>query len=67
MTVETAPGEPDTEDLDMDLTVNSVVEMMLSERNVYGIIRWIGKLPGRQDIMAGLELVIFIKPVAEMT
>lgn len=40
-----------------DLTVNSVVELTLEHRNLYGIIRWIGMLPERMELMAGIELV----------
>ncbi|XP_049573039.1 ubiquitin carboxyl-terminal hydrolase CYLD isoform X2 [Syngnathus scovelli] len=36
--------------------VNSLVEVSLGTGSLYGIIRWIGTLPGRQDVMAGLEL-----------
>lgn len=42
------------------LDINSLVEVTLGEGNSYGIIRWIGTLPERKDIMAGLELVILI-------
>lgn len=41
------------------LDVNSMVEVTLGAGNLYGIIRWIGKLPEREEIMAGLELVCF--------
>lgn len=60
MDVATASVAPDTDNLYMDLTVNSMVEVSLAAGNSYGIIRWIGFLPGRQELMAGLELVIFI-------
>lgn len=40
-----------------DLTVNSVVELTLDHRSLYGIIRWIGMLPERMEMMAGIELV----------
>ncbi|XP_070688473.1 ubiquitin carboxyl-terminal hydrolase CYLD isoform X2 [Pempheris klunzingeri] len=56
MDVDTSPVEPDTDDLYMDLSVNSVVQVSLGTGNSYGIIRWIGTLPGRQETMAGLEL-----------
>lgn len=56
MDVETAQTEPNTS----DLTENSVVELTLGEGNSYGIIRWIGTLPGRQETMVGLELVISV-------
>ncbi|RVE73693.1 hypothetical protein OJAV_G00034000 [Oryzias javanicus] len=39
-----------------NLDVNSMVEVPLAKRNSYGIIRWIGKLPGREETFAGLEL-----------
>uniref|UniRef100_H2RK57 Ubiquitin carboxyl-terminal hydrolase CYLD n=1 Tax=Takifugu rubripes TaxID=31033 RepID=H2RK57_TAKRU len=39
-----------------DLTVNSVVELTLDHRSLYGIIRWIGRLPERMEMMAGIEL-----------
>ncbi|XP_061681396.1 ubiquitin carboxyl-terminal hydrolase CYLD isoform X2 [Syngnathoides biaculeatus] len=42
--------------IDLDLSVNSLVEVSLGTGSLYGIIRWIGTLPGRQEIMAGLEL-----------
>lgn len=60
MDVDSSPVEPNTDDLYLDLSVNSVVEVTLATSNSYGIIRWIGNLPGRQELMAGLELVIFI-------
>ncbi|XP_049910334.1 ubiquitin carboxyl-terminal hydrolase CYLD [Epinephelus moara] len=56
MDVDAPPVEPDTDDLYMDLTVNSVVEVTLATGNSYGIIRWIGFLPGGKETMAGLEL-----------
>ncbi|XP_019727321.1 ubiquitin carboxyl-terminal hydrolase CYLD isoform X1 [Hippocampus comes] len=36
--------------------LNSLVEVSLGTRRLYGIIRWIGTLPGQKEIMAGLEL-----------
>ncbi len=60
MDVDAPPMDSDTDNLYMDLSVNSVVEVNWGTGNVYGIIRWIGVLPERQDTMAGLELVIFI-------
>ena len=56
MDVDTAQMEPKTS----DLTKNSVVELTLGEGNSYGIIRWIGTLPGRPETMVGLELVISV-------
>lgn len=58
MDVDMSLMEPNTDDLYTDLSVNSVVELTLGSGNSYGIIRWIGSLPGRQEIMAGLELVM---------
>ncbi len=51
--------EVNTDDLYTDLTVDSLVEVKLEKSNIYGIIRWIGRLPGRKELMAGLELVTF--------
>ncbi|XP_042338720.1 ubiquitin carboxyl-terminal hydrolase CYLD isoform X2 [Plectropomus leopardus] len=56
MDVDTPPMEPNTGDLYLDLTVNSVVEVTLAKGNSFGIIRWIGSLPGGKETMAGLEL-----------
>uniref|UniRef100_A0A8C9XT46 ubiquitinyl hydrolase 1 n=1 Tax=Sander lucioperca TaxID=283035 RepID=A0A8C9XT46_SANLU len=50
------PVEPNTDDLYLDLSVNSLVEVTLGKGSSYGIIRWIGSLPTRQETMAGLEL-----------
>ncbi|XP_029003150.1 ubiquitin carboxyl-terminal hydrolase CYLD [Betta splendens] len=55
MLMDTAAAEPKL-GLSMELTVNSVVEVTLASGNTFGIIRWIGKLPDRQETMAGLEL-----------
>ncbi|XP_067370088.1 ubiquitin carboxyl-terminal hydrolase CYLD isoform X3 [Channa argus] len=41
---------------DFGLTVNSVVEVNLAQGTSYGIIRWIGTVPGRKETLAGLEL-----------
>uniref|UniRef100_A0A3B5LF41 Ubiquitin carboxyl-terminal hydrolase CYLD n=1 Tax=Xiphophorus couchianus TaxID=32473 RepID=A0A3B5LF41_9TELE len=41
---------------DLSISLNSVVEVTLGKGNSYGIIRWIGRLPGREDKMVGLEL-----------
>lgn len=49
--------DPQTEAWVMGLGVNSLVEVTLAKGNTYGIIRWIGKVPGHGDTMAGLELV----------
>lgn len=51
-------AEPEiSQSLCTDLTVNSVVELTLDHRSLYGIIRWIGMLPERMELMAGIELV----------
>lgn len=52
--VDTPPVDTPAEPL-MDL--NSMVEVTLGNGNCYGIIRWIGFLPEREDMMVGLELV----------
>lgn len=54
----TPTAEENSDDLYMDLSVNSVVEVTLANGNAYGIIRWIGNLPDREEMMAGLELVM---------
>ncbi|XP_028260370.1 ubiquitin carboxyl-terminal hydrolase CYLD [Parambassis ranga] len=54
MDVDTAAMEPDAVDLYQGLSVDSMVEV--SAGNLKGIIRWIGTLPFRKEIMAGLEL-----------
>lgn len=59
MDVDTPPVEPNTDDLYLDLSVNSLVEVTLGKGSSYGIIRWIGSLPTRQETMAGLELVMY--------
>nr|XP_046246822.1 ubiquitin carboxyl-terminal hydrolase CYLD [Scatophagus argus] len=56
MEVGTPAMKPNAGDPCMDLGVDSVVEVTLATGDSYGIIRWIGRLPGRQEIMAGLEL-----------
>ncbi|KAG8003403.1 Pituitary adenylate cyclase-activating polypeptide type I receptor [Nibea albiflora] len=63
---EEVPSEPERMDIDTPpleqsvdnhfLDINSLVEVTLGEGNSYGIIRWIGTLPERKDLMAGLEL-----------
>eukprot|EP00066_Takifugu_rubripes_P029416 XP_011618682.1 PREDICTED: ubiquitin carboxyl-terminal hydrolase CYLD-like isoform X1 [Takifugu rubripes] len=54
---EEVPAEPEIyQSLCTDLTVNSVVELTLDHRSLYGIIRWIGRLPERMEMMAGIEL-----------
>lgn len=54
MDVDTSPVEAATPELHMDL--NSVVEVTLGAGNSFGIIRWIGNLPDREEMMVGLEL-----------
>ncbi|XP_074525202.1 ubiquitin carboxyl-terminal hydrolase CYLD [Halichoeres trimaculatus] len=53
MDVETHTPE---EDLYMDMSLNSLVEVSVTTGNLYGIIRWIGTLHDRPEMMAGLEL-----------
>ena len=59
MNVDEPPVEQNNDDLYTSLTVNSVVEVTLAKGNSYGIIRWIGPLTDKGQIMAGLELVTF--------
>ncbi|XP_059197782.1 ubiquitin carboxyl-terminal hydrolase CYLD [Centropristis striata] len=54
--MDTAPAPLEDLDLYSDLSLNSLVEVTLGQGNAYGIIRWIGTLPGWEDAMAGLEL-----------
>ncbi|XP_060934365.1 ubiquitin carboxyl-terminal hydrolase CYLD isoform X2 [Limanda limanda] len=56
MNVDEPPSEQYKDDLYTSLTVNSVVEVTLAKGNAYGIIRWIGNLAEKEEIMAGLEL-----------
>uniref|UniRef100_A0A3Q2TIL2 Ubiquitin carboxyl-terminal hydrolase CYLD n=1 Tax=Fundulus heteroclitus TaxID=8078 RepID=A0A3Q2TIL2_FUNHE len=53
MDIDTPPVEAHT---DLSMSLNSVVEVTLGKGNSYGIIRWIGNLPDRTDVMVGLEL-----------
>ncbi|XP_014844782.1 PREDICTED: ubiquitin carboxyl-terminal hydrolase CYLD-like [Poecilia mexicana] len=53
MDIDIPPVEAPT---DLSISLNSVVEVTLGKGNSYGIIRWIGRLPGREDVMVGLEL-----------
>ncbi|XP_072540400.1 ubiquitin carboxyl-terminal hydrolase CYLD isoform X2 [Salminus brasiliensis] len=39
-----------------DIDVNSMVEVDLAKGPTYGTVKWIGYLPGKSDLMAGLEL-----------
>ena len=42
----------------MVLDVDSLIELTLSDGVAYGVIRWIGMVPDRNDtVMCGLELV----------
>ena len=59
MDVDGPPVEQNQDDLYTGLSVNSVVEVTLAKGNAYGIIRWIGNLAEKEQIMAGLELVTF--------
>lgn len=56
MEVDTPLEKPNTDDLYLDLALDSAVEVTVAAGNSYGTIRWIGTLPGRQETMAGLEL-----------
>ncbi|XP_034438105.1 ubiquitin carboxyl-terminal hydrolase CYLD isoform X1 [Hippoglossus hippoglossus] len=56
MDVDAPLVEQNKDDLYLSLTVNSVVEVTLAKGNSYGIIRWIGHLTDKEQIMAGLEL-----------
>ncbi|XP_036417691.1 ubiquitin carboxyl-terminal hydrolase CYLD [Colossoma macropomum] len=39
-----------------DISMNSMVEVDLGKGPAYGTVRWIGHLPGKPELMAGLEL-----------
>uniref|UniRef100_A0A667YQ56 Ubiquitin carboxyl-terminal hydrolase CYLD n=1 Tax=Myripristis murdjan TaxID=586833 RepID=A0A667YQ56_9TELE len=56
MDVDTPVVEPDANY--GGLGVNSMVEVDFAAGKSYGTIRWIGYLPGRDEITAGVELVI---------
>ncbi|XP_062251587.1 ubiquitin carboxyl-terminal hydrolase CYLD [Platichthys flesus] len=56
MDLDGPPVEQNQDDLYTGLSVNSVVEVTLAKGNAYGIIRWIGNLAEKEQIMAGLEL-----------
>ncbi|XP_036969886.1 ubiquitin carboxyl-terminal hydrolase CYLD [Acanthopagrus latus] len=56
MEVDTPLEKPNTDDLYLDLALDSAVEVTVATGNSYGTIRWIGTLPSRQETMAGLEL-----------
>ncbi|XP_013888088.1 ubiquitin carboxyl-terminal hydrolase CYLD isoform X2 [Austrofundulus limnaeus] len=47
---------PVEEPADPHMDLNSMVEVTLGKGNCYGIIRWMGFLPEREDKMVGLEL-----------
>ncbi|CAG5862983.1 unnamed protein product [Menidia menidia] len=60
------PAGPESMDVDsppdkaldhaLQMSLNSMVEVSVASGNAYGIIRWIGNLPNRDDVMVGLEL-----------
>lgn len=56
MDIDVPPLEKNDKDLQRDLSIDSMVEVTLASGNSFGIIRWIGTLPGRQETMVGLEL-----------
>ncbi|XP_034035287.1 ubiquitin carboxyl-terminal hydrolase CYLD [Thalassophryne amazonica] len=56
MDVDAPPVDPDMDTDCLCLGVNSLVEVTLGKGNSYGTIRWIGMLPDREEVMAGLEL-----------
>uniref|UniRef100_UPI0037E75E0F ubiquitin carboxyl-terminal hydrolase CYLD n=1 Tax=Semicossyphus pulcher TaxID=241346 RepID=UPI0037E75E0F len=56
MDVDMPPLEDHTDNLYLDLSLNSLVEVSVTSGNLYGMIRWIGNLPDRPETMAGLEL-----------
>ncbi|KAL6458112.1 hypothetical protein MHYP_G00333420 [Metynnis hypsauchen] len=39
-----------------DISMNSMVEVNLGKGPAYGTVRWMGCLPGKPELMAGLEL-----------
>ncbi|XP_048866379.1 ubiquitin carboxyl-terminal hydrolase CYLD [Brienomyrus brachyistius] len=39
-----------------DISLNSMVQVEMTGRKAYGTVRWIGKLPDKEGIMAGLEM-----------
>ncbi|KAM3875800.1 ubiquitin carboxyl-terminal hydrolase CYLD [Diretmus argenteus] len=57
MDTDTSSMDPTVDTHPMGLGVSSLVEVTLAPGNSYGTIRWIGSLPGREETMAGLELV----------
>ncbi|KAM9848407.1 ubiquitin carboxyl-terminal hydrolase CYLD [Aulostomus maculatus] len=48
--------EPNPEAANKGLSISSLVEVTLAAGNSFGIIRWIGTLPDRHNLMAGIEL-----------
>lgn len=58
MDVESTPVEQHAGDLHTDMSLGTLVELTWGATKSYGTIRWIGKLPGAPETMAGLELVI---------
>ena len=43
----------------VDVSMGSAVQFGDSQNPWYGIVRWIGNLPGEQELLAGIELVSF--------
>ncbi len=43
----------------VDVSMGSAVQFGDSQNTWYGIVRWIGNLPGEQELLAGIELVSF--------
>ncbi len=43
----------------VDVSMGSAVQFGCSQNPWYGIVRWIGNLPGDQELLAGIELVSF--------
>ena len=43
----------------MNISKSSAVQFGGSQNPWYGIVRWIGNLPGEQELVAGIELVSF--------
>ncbi|KAF7651192.1 hypothetical protein LDENG_00114450 [Lucifuga dentata] len=54
--VDMPSAEPQARVPHAGLSVNSLVEVTLAKGSSYGTIRWIGKIPGNTETMAGLEL-----------
>ena len=43
----------------VDVSMGSAVQFGGSQNPWYGLVRWIGILPGEQELLAGIELVSF--------